>query len=95
MYPKLTPEEFQALLLYKSDFLDFHNIKTIPLYKQVATGLYHLGVSKSIGGYMSWRTNKWCEVKTNLQEAKVHFLKACLYNSEYLSFVEWRKAHGV
>ena len=95
MYPKLTAEEFQAVLLYKRDFLDLYNIKTIPLYRQVATGLHHLAVSKSMGGYVSWRTNEWHEVKKNLQEAASHFLKACLYNPECLSFTASRKAFGV
>jgi hypothetical protein len=95
MYPKLTSEEFQALLLYKRDFLDLYDIKTIPLYRQVATGLHHLAVSKSIGGYVNWRTHEWNEVKKNIQEATIHYLKACLYDPKYLSFSATREAFGL
>lgn len=95
MYPKLTSEEFQALLLYKRDFLGLYDIKTIPLYRQVAAGLCQLANSKSIGGYVSWRTNEWHVVGKNPQEATVHYLKACLYDPKYLSFTATRKALGI
>jgi len=95
MYPKLTSEEFQAVLLYKWDFLDLYDIKTIPLYRQVATGLCHLSTSKSMGGYVSCRTNKWHVMEKNPQEAVIHYLKACLYDPKYLSFTATRKALGL
>ncbi len=95
VYPKLTSEEFQALLLYKRDFLDLYDIKTIPLYRQVAAGLCQLASAKLMGGYVSWRTNEWQEIGKNLQEAIVHYLKACLYDPKYLSFTATRKALGL
>lgn len=95
MYPKLTSEEFQAVLLYKWDFLDLYDIKTIPLYRQVAAGLCQLASSKFMGGYVSYRTSGWHVVEKNLQEATVHYLKACLYDPKYLSFTATRKALGL
>jgi hypothetical protein len=83
MYPRLTTEEFQAFLQKKRDFFDFYGIKTVPLYRQVAAGLHQLAAFKQAGLYGK---------KRNAQEATAHYLKACLYNPEYLTYKATREA---
>lgn len=85
-YPKLTTEEFQAFLQDKKEFYDFYDIKFVPLYKRVASALHHLATCKAEG--LRGKAK-------DLQEATTHYLKACLYNPEQLSYEATRATLGI